>query len=215
MIMKKLFYLFTVTLISFSLIAGCGKKDSAGNKEEKKSDDKKEVAIGENTPFHLKYEMTGESEKGSMDMFVKGKNAKLDIKAKEAGQDMNSLIFVKDGMMYMVMDMMGQKMGMKMDVSKDESFQKDFAKLYDVKDKLKDYTKGGTEEVLGYKCDIYTKGAEKIWIYKDMMALKFSDGKTTLEAKEFEPNAKIADDFFDPPKDIEFKSMDDLKNLGK
>jgi len=213
--MKNLFYLFAVTILSLSLITGCGKKDTAGNKEEKKSEEKKDVSISENTPFHLKYEMTDEKGKGSLDMFVKGKNAKMDIKAKEADKDISTLMYIKDGTMYMLMDMMGQKMGMKMDVSKDENFQKDFAKLYDVKDHLKDYTKGGTEDVLGYKCDMYTKGAEKIWIYKDMIALKFTDGKSTLEAKEFEPNAKLADDFFDPPKDIEFKSMDDLKNLGQ
>ncbi len=212
---KNLFYLFAVAFLSLSLLAGCGKKDSADNKDGKTSGDKKDVVISENTPFHLKYEITNESEKGSMDMYVKGKNAKLDIKSKEKGQDVGSLMYIKDGMMYMVMDMMGQKMGMKMDVSKDENFQKDFAKLYDVKDKLKDYTKGGTEDILGYKCDIYTKGAEKIWIYKDMMALKFSDGKSTLEAKIFEPDIKLDDNFFDPPKDIEFKSMDDLKNMGQ
>ena len=158
---QKLMYLLAVVVLSFSFITGCGKKDSAGNKDEKK-DDKKEVAINENTPFHLKYEMKSETETGSMDMFVKGKSVKLEIKAKDKGQDVNSTMYVKEGMMYMVMDLMGQKMGMKMDVSKDENFQKDFAKLYDVKDKLKDYTKGGTEEIIGYKCDVYSKGEEKI-----------------------------------------------------
>jgi hypothetical protein len=102
-----------------------------------------------------------------------------------------------------------------MDVSKDENFQKDFAKLYDVKDKLKDYTKGGTEEIIGYKCDVYTKGEEKIWIYQDKMALKFTDGKMTMTASVFEPDVKLAEDFLNPPKDIDFKSMDDLKNMGQ
>lgn len=207
-------YLFAVVFLSFGLLTGCGKKGATDKKDEKK-DDKKEVAINDNTPFHLKYEMTGETEKGSMDMYVKGKSVKLEIKALDKGQDVNSTIYVKEGTMYMIMDLMGQKMGMKMDVSKDENFQKDFGKLYDVKDKLKDYTKGGTEEIIGYKCDIYTKGAEKIWIYQDKMALKFTDGKTTMTASAFEPEAKVAAEFFDPPKDIEFKSMDDLKNLGK
>lgn len=211
---QKMFYLLAVVVLSFSFIAGCGKKDSAGNKDGKK-DDKKEVAINENTPFHLKYEMSSDVEKGSMDMYVKGKSVKLEIKAKDKGQDVNSVMYVKEGMMYMVMDMMGQKMGMKMDVSKDENFQKDFGKLYDVKDKLKDYTKGGTEEIIGYKCDVYSKGEEKMWIYQDKMALKFTDGKMTMTASAFEPEAKVAADFFDPPKDIEFKSMDDLKNMGQ
>ena len=211
---QKLMYLFAVVFLSFSLIAGCEKKEATDSKDGKK-EDKKDVAINENTPFHLKYEMASDVEKGSMDMYVKGKNVKLEIKAKDKGQDVNSVMYVKEGMMYMVMDMMGQKMGMKMDVSKDENFQKDFAKLYDVKDKLKDYTKGGSEEIIGYKCDIYTKGEEKIWIYQDKMALKFTDGKMTMTASIFEPNVKLADDFLDPPKDIEFKSMDDLKNMGK
>ncbi len=210
----KLMYLLAVVVLSFSFITGCGKKDATDKKDDKKGD-KKEVAVSENTPFHLKYEMVSETEKGSMDMYVLGKSVKLDIKAKDKGTDVNSTMYVKEGMMYMVMDLMGQKMGMKMDVSKDENFQKDFAKLYDVKDKLKDYTKGGSEEIIGYKCDVYSKGEEKIWIYQDKMALKFTDGKMTMTASTFEPEAKVAPDFFDPPKDIDFKSMDDLKNMGK
>jgi len=211
---QKLMYLFAVVFLSFGLLTGCGKKDATDSKDSKK-DDKKNVTMDEKTPFHLKYEMASETEKGSMDMFVKGKSVKLEIKAKDKGQDVNSTMYVKEGMMYMIMDMMGQKMGMKMDVSKDENFKKDFAKLYDVKEKLKDYTKGSTEEIIGYKCDIYTKGEEKMWIYQDKVALKFTDGKMTMTASIFEPEAKVADDFFDPPKDIEFKSMDDLKNLGQ
>jgi hypothetical protein len=211
---QKLFYLFAIAAISLSLLNGCGKKDASGNKDDKK-DAKKDVVINENTPFHLKYEMSSDAEKGSMDMYVKGKNVKLEIKAKDKGQDVNSTMFVKEGIMYMVMDVMGQKMGMKMDVSKDENFQKDFAKLYDVKDKLKDYTKSGTEEIIGYKCDVYTKGEEKIWIYQDKMALKFTDGKMTMTASVFEPDVKLAEDFLNPPKDIDFKSMDDLKNMGQ
>ena len=211
---QKLFYLLAVVFLSFGLLTGCGKKDATDSKDSKK-DDKKDVVINENTPFHLKYEMSSDVEKGSMDMYVKGKNVKLEIKAKDKGKDVNSTMYVKEGMMYMIMDMMGQKMGMKMDVSKDENFQKDFAKLYDVKDKLKDYTKGGSEEIIGYKCDIYTKGEETIWIYHDKMALKFTDGKMTMTASVFEPDVKLAGDFLDPPKDIEFKSMDDLKNMGQ
>lgn len=213
--MKKLFYLSAVVFLSFGLLSGCGKKDSAGNKDDKKTEEKKDVSINENTSYHLKYEMTGETEKGSMDMFVKGKKLKMDIKTKDKGQDVGSVMFVKDGMMYMVMEMMGQKQGIKMDVSKDENFKKDFGQLYDIKDKLKDYTKGGTEEIMGYKCDIYTKGDSKMSIYKDMVALKYSDGKTNLVASVFEPEVKLADDYFDPPKDIDFKSMDDFKNLGQ
>ncbi len=207
---KNLFYLFAVTILSLSFMT-C---DAYGKKDEIQPE-KENISIYKNTTFHIIYEITDEKGEGTLDMFVKGKNAKVDIKTKENGQDVSTLMYIKDGMMYMIMDMMDKKIGIKMDVSKDENFQKDFAKLYDAKVHLKDYTKVGSEDVLGYKCDIFIKGAEKIWIYTDMIALKFTDGKSTLEAKEFEPDAKLADDFFDPPKDIEFKSMDDLKNLGQ
>ncbi|MDD5361967.1 MAG: hypothetical protein PHN88_07530 [Ignavibacteria bacterium] len=209
---QKFFYLLLVLMISIGFTAGCGKKDAS---KDGKSEDKKESAGDINSPKHLKYEMKGEKESGTLDMYFKGKNAKLEIASKEAQQDMNSVMYIKDGMMYMVIDMAGKKMGMKMDVSKDESFNKEFGKLFDVKDKLKDYTKGSTEEIIGYKCDVYSKGEEKIWVYKDMAALKFTDGKTTMTATAFEPDAKLTETFFDPPKDIEFQSMDDLKNMGK
>ncbi len=210
---KRFFYLLVVLMISLGFAAGCGKKEAS--KDEKGKTEGTKTTGDINSPKHLKYEMKGEKESGTLDMYFKGKNAKLEIVSKEAQQDMNSVMYVKDGTMYMVLDMAGKKMGMKMDVSKDEEFNKEFGKLFDVKDKLKDYTKGATEEILGYKCDIYSKGEEKIWVYNDMAALKFTDGKTTMTATAFDPDAKIAEDFFDPPKDIEFQSMDDLKNLGK
>jgi len=211
----KFFYLVFVMFLSIALISGCGKKDAGkttGDKE--KTEVKKDAEITDKTPVHLKYEMQG-NEKGTLDMHFQGKTAKLDIKGTEDGKEVSSTIYVKDGTMYMVMDLMGKKMGMKMDVSKDEEFNKSFGQLYDVKDKLKDFTKGETEEILGYKCTVYTKDKEKVWIYKDAVALKFTDGKTTMVASAFEPDAKVAEGFFDPPKDIDFQSMDDLKNLGK
>ena len=211
---QKLIYLFAVVVLSFSFMTGCGKKDSAGNKDDKK-DDKKVAAINENTPFHLKYDMTSEKDNGTLDMYVKGKNVKFESVSKNKAKDANSTIFVKDGFVYMVMDLGEQKMGMKMDVSKDAAFQKDFGVLYGVKEMLKDYTKGGTEEIIGYKCDVYSKGEAKMWIYNDMILLKLVKDKRTMTALAFEPEAKVAADFFDPPKDIDFKSMDDLKNLGK
>lgn len=211
---RKIFYLGFVFIISLGLVTGCGKKESGTSGEKQKTEVKKDAEISDKTPVHIKYDLQGD-EKGSLDMYFQGKSAKLDIKGTEDGKEVSSNIYIKDGTMFMVMDMMGKKVGMKMDVSKDEEFNKSFGQLYDVKDKLKEFTKGETEEILGYKCTVYTKDKEKVWIYKDAVALKFTDGKTTMVASAFEPDVKLTPEFFDPPKDVDFQSMDDLKNLGK
>ena len=37
----------------------------------------------------------------------------------------------------------------------------------------------------------------------------------TMTATIFEPDVKVADDAFDPPKDVEYKDMNDMKDMMK
>ena len=215
--MKKLSFLI-VLLLSFALINGCGKKDDTAGKDSKdktestdqKKSDSKDVEIGDDAAYHIKYSVTGDKEGILMDMWMKGKKVKSEINV--AGEKMKSTVYYLNNMVYTLTDAQGMKMAFKMDMSEmkgDKNFDKT---LLDAKEKLKDYEKLGTEEVIGYKCTIYKdKDGNKFWMYKDRVPMKFESKNSKMEAKEFEPNIKPADDFFDPPKDVDFKSMGDMK----
>ncbi len=208
--MRKLFLTLISLVLVIGLITGCGKKEG-------KSDvsDKKDVKITESTPIHLKYEMKGK-ETGTLDMLIKGKQMKMEMKAKEQGKDVSVIMFMKDNILYMITEQEGNKTGMKMsNADKDESM-KDFMNLAKAKEMIKDYQKEGTEEILGYKCDVYKKGDETIWLYQDMIALKFAKGEEVMVATAFEPDAKISDSDLEPPKDIEYMDMEQMmKDLDK
>jgi len=201
--MKKATVLLSLFFLSLFLITGCGKKEAG-----------KDVEITDNTPVHIKYEITGK-DPGTLDMHYKGKNAAMIVGMTKEGQTMNMNLFLKDRVLYTVIEAEGKKMGMKSDVSKDESF-KDFDAILNSKDKLKEMEKTGSEEVLGYKCDIYkSKEGDLVSVYKERVPLKMVSKDMTMTATLFEPEAKIADDAFDPPKDIEFMDMDNMQNMLK
>ncbi len=219
--MKKLLLfllVFSVTL----LMSGCSKKESASNdskdKTEKKSEDKKDITFSENSTYHVKYDAKGDKVNGTMEMWIKGKNVKMDMNMDEKGKKVNSDMYFVDKIAYIVTDMEGKKMGMKMDISKEMEKGDDPTKdIVNIKEKLKDYQKLGTDEVLGYKCDVYqTKEGTKLSIYKEYFALKIVDkNNNTYVATAFEPDIKTADDFFTPPKDVEFMDMGNMKNMMK
>jgi hypothetical protein len=194
----KIFTPLLVLLFSVLLLSGCGKKGT-------------DVEITDKSPVHLKYDVSGK-DKGTLDLYYKGKSVKMEI-VSTGEQAANVVMYVKDEMLYMVMDMAGQKMGIKSSVKDDKDF-KEFSNMINVKDKLKDMKKSGTDEVLGYKCDVYESDKDgKVSVYKEMVPLKMISKKVTMPATLFEPNASFKDDMFEPPKDIEFKSESDLQNM--
>lgn len=202
----RLNYLIALLLLIIVAVSGCGKKEADVKKDEKKSD----VTMTENTPFHIKYEVKGE-DSGTFDLYFKDKTAKFDMNFEKAGQKVNTLMFVKNNVLHIIGEAEGKKMGMKMDVSKDEDFQKDFASFINAKEKLKDYEKTGSDEVLGFKCDVYkSKEGETISVYKDMVVLKIESPKGSFVAVKFEPDAKISDDVFEPPKDVDYMDMSEF-----
>ena len=215
--MKKSFLL--VFLLVFGiLIFGCGKKagDTSGAKDDK-TESKKDSDLNENTGYTVKYDLKEEKgTAGVMDMALKGKRIKMGFDVTEGENKSKTQMWFKNDMVYMLTEAAGQKMAMKMDAKESESEMKDFNPDMFDKDKLKaklnDYTKDGTEDVIGYKCDVYKSKTtdEKIWIYKDMVMLKMTSAKTTMVAKEFNPSPKLSDSDFDPPKDVDFKDMKDL-----
>ncbi|MBM4157315.1 MAG: DUF4412 domain-containing protein [Ignavibacteria bacterium] len=202
-----------MVLIVLFFFVGCGKKDSdVTKKEDAKTEttEKKDVTIGDNTPVHLKYDIAVEKEKGTMELYYKGSNAKFIMSGKEAGKTFNMTMWVKDKILYILTESEGEKIAMKSDISKDPNF-KDYRTFIDVKEELKDAKKEGTEEIMGYKCDIYKNKEGTASVYQDKVVLKSVDKDATFTAVLFEPDAKFGDDVFEPPKDINFIDMDKMK----
>ena len=225
--MKKI-YLLIIILSSALVINGCGKKESAGT-DGKKDDTKKEetkvtskdVALDENSTYHIQYKMDKNGKGMTLELFRKGTNIKSEVKTAEGGISMNAEAFYIDKTMFMVMDMGGKKFGMKIegkDLAKNND--KDYDKLiYDAKDRLKDFTKEGTGEVLGFKCDIYKdKDGNQYFFYKDQAMLKLITKSGTMEATKFDTDYKADDAFFTPPKDIDYMDagkLDPTKMMKK
>lgn len=211
--MRKLFYLVLILCIAV-LLNGCGKKESSGDKKDDKTEqktEKKDISFSENSSYHLRYEAKSEKMKGTMDFYFKDKNAKIEVNFNEGDKKINSTMYFENKVLYMITSLEGKKMGMKMDVSESKDVNTD---MVNVKEKLKEYEKVGTDEVLGYKCDVYkTKEGSKLSIYKDAFALRIVDKKgDEFVATALEQDVKIADDFFTPPKDVEYM---DFSKLGK
>ncbi len=215
--MKKLFYLVFLLSIAI-LLNGCGKKETAGDKKddknEQKTEQKKDISFSESSSYHLKYDAKSEKIKGTMDFYFKGKNAKIDLNFKEGDKKVTSNMYFENNVLYMVTEVEGKKMGMKMDVSESKDIN---TEMINVKEKLKEYEKVGTDEVLGYKCDVYkTKEGTKLSIYKEAFALRIVDKSgDEFVATELEQDVKISDDFFTPPKDIEFMDLSKIDKLLK
>ncbi|MBN1633530.1 MAG: DUF4412 domain-containing protein [Ignavibacteria bacterium] len=213
--MKKIKFL-VVFLMSVFLIAGCGKESGDGTSDAEK--DKKEEK-SETSVFHIKYEIKGEGDM-TMDMYVKDNDFKMDMKGiEESGKKVDALMFVKDKYFYMIGEEGGKKMGMKFKMDDENNEFKDITKLTDIKDEISKAKKEGTEEILGYECDIYKDGEKTMWVYDNKFFLKMVDGKTTMVATEFEPDAKISESEFELPKDVEIqdmeKMMEELQNMTK
>jgi hypothetical protein len=216
--MKKLSILFFI-LISALLLNGCGnKQESAGNDSKKdvttKKEESKDVTLSDNSAYHITYKMSGKETEGMLlDLFKKGKKSKSEISSAGGEDKLKASAYYSDKVVYTITEVMGQRIGMKMDVSEmggkdSKGFEKE---LFSSKDHLKDYEKTGKGDVLGYSCDIYKdKEGNQYYFYKDEALLKLVSKQGTMEATKFEPDAKLDDAMFEPPKDVEYMNMKDM-----
>lgn len=214
--MRKLLYLSLILCMAI-LLNSCGKKEVAGDKKDtktEKTEQKKDISFSENSSYHLKYEAKSQKLKGTMDFYFKDKNAKIDLNFVEKEKKIGSSMYFENKVLYMVTEVEGKKIGMKMDVSETKDVN---TEMVNVKEKLKDYEKIGTDEVIGYKCDVYkTKEGSKLSIYNEAFALRIVDKNgDEFVATALEQDVKIADDFFAPPKNIEYMDFSKLGNMMK
>jgi hypothetical protein len=142
-----------------------------------------------------------------------------------AGKEMKSTIISDGSIVYSISDVNGVKMGMKFDASTYSDSSKRKSNQIDIssfKDKMKDYTKIGEEDIVGRHCDIYQNNKNpnlKMSVYKDLIPLKIQMEKMTIVATKFDQDVNVNDEMFTPPSDVKFTDMntmmEDLKNPEK
>ncbi len=217
MTMKNITILLFAFLFSIAVMS-CGKKEGADNttKNTGKESEKKEQTgetktgkePGENSSYHIVYEM-GSGNKMTLELYTKGPKARSEAENEAGGLKIKSTAyFPGDGYVYSVSDIGKEKMGIKMKVT--EGDEKDMSsRMFQAKEHLKDFEKDGTGDVIGYTCNIYKdKDGNKYYFYKDYVMLKFEGKGSGMTATKLELDAKTDDSMFEVPKDIKFKEMD-------
>lgn len=212
--------ILVILLIFFSLIyfTSCGKKETS--ETEKKTETGNVSEFNPDKPFHVIYEVKGDIT-GTVDAIYSLKKSRITSNMDMKGQKITSTAYTDGQMVYVVSEIAGMKTGMKMDAKKYAEQSGKNEGQFDIssfKERLKDYDKVGTEEILGRKCDIYQSkdGKFKMSIYKEALPLKFDFGKMTFIATKIETDVKVTDDMFTPPQDVKYLDMEEmLKDGGK
>lgn len=224
--LKSLIFSLTFLMFIF-LINGCGKKDSTStddkktdSKSETKSDSKETISLDK--PVYVEFEVTGDMT-GNVKAYYVNKKFKSENTMKVAGNEMKSTIYSDGQTMYTVSEIGGVKTGMKMDASKyNDPSKGDNFDITSFKERMKDFTKVGEEDIIGKHCDIYQSNKNpdlKISVYKDLFPLKVQSKKMTMVATKLDRDVNINEDIFTPPSDVKYMDMDnmmkDLKNPDK
>lgn len=223
-ILKTLSRLF-LTLLLFVIIQGCGKKEN-NSSDDKKSENKIESKdlVSLDKPVYVEFELSGDVS-GTFKTYYKNKKMKTESVMKVGGGEAKSTMYSDGSTIYTITEAAGTKMGMKMDASKFYDPSNKNNKSFDFsafKDKMKDYTKIGEEDVIGKHCDIYQSNKEsklKMWVYKELIPLKMQTDKMTMVATKLDVDVNVNDDIFVPPSDVKYTDMnsmmEDMKNPDK
>ena len=204
-ILLNLSKLFLIAILSFAFIQGCGKKDTTTTTDDKKSDNKTESKdiTSLDKPMYVEFQLTGEIN-GTMKAYYKTKKLRSESTMKIAGNDATSTMYYDGTTIYTITEVAGMKTGMKMDASKYYDPKNKDNKAFDItsfKERMKDYTKVGEEDVAGKHCDIYQKNDDpnlKMSVYKDLIPLKIVREKMTMVATKLDMDINVSDDMFNP-----------------
>ncbi len=219
---------FTAAAIFFFLLQGCGKKNSTttdDKKSDSQSDSKTDIKdiLSLDKPVYVEFSITGDIN-GTIKAYYKNKKYKSENIMKVGAGEMTSTMYSDGTNIYTVTDMAGTKTGMKMDATKfnDPENKNNNLDISSFKERIKDYTKIGEEDIVGKHCDIYQSNKNpdmKMSVYQDLIPLKIQTKKMTMVATKLDKDVNVNDDVFTPPSDVKYidmgNMMQDLKNPDK
>ncbi len=221
-----------IALILFALVfTSCSKENKNEPQSSKTEAPKTENRAKEDVlsnDFTVNYDLEG-ALKGKMEIMRSGEKLKQNINSEVLGIKSSNVIYIMDNSVYSVLDVGGKKIGTKSDLrGYNESKQtgetitdfKEFEKFLDSK-KIT-----GSENVLGYKCDIYeTSSGITLSVYNKRYILKIKTPEFMATATALNTNPSYTGAEFNLPSDVEFnksesktlknKSLDSLVNKLK
>lgn len=206
--MKKNVFVFVV-LLSL-LLNGCGKKDDVTKTENKDTTKTTEQPKKNDIPAsaHIVFDVTGDRI-GTDDAYMSGKKFRQIMNVKKDGVMKEISLYSDGSTFYLISEHGGKKMGIKMPLDSSKDFTLKSSPGEDFEDfvsRLNSFPTVGSKEILGKKCEL------KITDHKDTMAVyqgyplmaNFKSKGFYMIATKFEPDVKVTDDMFDPPKDVSF-----------
>jgi len=217
-IILSLSKLVLTAILAFAFVQGCGKKDTTTTTDDKKSDnrttDVKDITSLDK-PVYVEFQLTGDVN-GTMKTYYKIKKVRSESLMKIGGNDAKSTMYYDGTTIFTVTEVGGMKSGMKMDATKYYDPNNKDNKAFDItsfKERIKDYTKVGEEEIIGKHCDIYQSNKDpelKMSVYKELIPLKIQKGKMTMVATKLDMDVNVSDDMFNPPADVKYMDMNDM-----
>jgi len=206
--MKKTGIALLISLIVMMYLAGCSKKEEPPKTEKKDSVKTSEQKSDVPANAHIVFDVTGDRV-GTDDAYLAGKKFRQIMDVKIHGEVKQISLYSDGKTFYLISDRGGKKVGIKMplDSSSDFTLKKTPGEDFeDFLSRLNHFPTVGSKEILGKKCDL------KITDHKDTMAIyqgyplmaNFRSKGFYMIATKFEPDVKVTDDMFDPPKDVNY-----------
>ena len=212
---------FITALICFCIginLIGCGKKDDSPKTDNKDSVKTTEQPKKNDVPAsaHIVFNVTG-NRVGTDDAYMSGKKFRQIMDVKIDGVTKQISLYSDGKTFYLISDKGGKKVGIKMPLDSSKDFTLKSSPGEDFEDfvsRLNSFPTVGSQEILGKKCDL------KITDHNDTMAVyqgyplkaNFRSKGFYMLATKFEPDVKVTDDMFDPPKDVTFMDYSMMKH---
>ena len=210
--MKSNMYLKTALICIFSLciLCSCGKKEDSPKTDNKDTVKTTEQPKKNDVPAtaHIVFDVTGDRV-GTDDAYISGKKFRQVMDVKKDGV-MKQISLYSDGKtFYLISETGGKKLGIKMPLDSSKDFTLKNGPGEDFEDfvtRLNHFQTVGSEVILGKKCEL------KLTDHKDTMAVyegyplraNFRSHGFAMVATKFEPDVKVTDDMFEPPKDVNY-----------
>lgn len=208
-------FLLRIFVFFIFVIASCGKEKTVETKtastDSLKTPESKVDAGGITTDFIISYDLEGLL-KGKMEIFRNGDRLKQKINSEIMGNKNSNVIYIKDKIVYSVIDVGGKKFGTKTDLVNYNSIKQTGETITDFNEfeKFLDSKKiTGTENILGYKCDIYEiSDPIRLSVYNKRYIMKIKTPEFIATATNLNTRPVFSENEFEVPLDVNFNKTD-------
>jgi len=212
---KKILTFLFILFISVNLTSCGNKKNSeTQNKTETPNPDNNKKTVEQSNNFIANYELTGMMN-GTMTIYKNGNNLRQKINTEIMGMKNINNVYIVNDEVYNVTEVGDKKFGNKTSLKEYNLSKQTGETITDFKE-FEKFISGkkvvGTENIIGYNCDIYDMGnGMNISVYDKKYILKIRNAEFMAVATKLDMNPAITSNEFEIPKDVDFKSKDPSK----